>query len=164
MYNLIEHKTLVESTLKEVGLYKEDAVWLLLGTRAQESAFGKYSRQIGGGPALGTYQMEPATFNDIVNTYLRYRKPLRKKIMKVCDVNYFDPQDLLSNEKLAICFARLKYYRVKEALPSKNDISAMAHYWKQYYNSYKGAGKPSEFISNWYHFMLHDLLMNEALK
>lgn len=41
------------------------AVNLLLGTAAQESAFGTYLRQIGGGPARGVFQMAPATAKDI---------------------------------------------------------------------------------------------------
>lgn len=48
-------KNLITETLTELGLYSDDARDLLLGTCAQESAFGKYRKQLGGGPALGIF-------------------------------------------------------------------------------------------------------------
>ena len=56
MKNKAQLKVETESTLKAIDLYSDEAVSLMLGTCAQESAFGRYRRQLGNGPALGIYQ------------------------------------------------------------------------------------------------------------
>lgn len=136
----------VTDTLKEIGLYSPQAVNLLLGTCAQESAFGKYNRQLGNGPALGVFQMEPATFMDIVNNYLRYKKPLYNLILDVCGLNYYEAEEMVDNVKFATCMARVHYLRVHESLPS--DLDGWARYWKKYYNTYLGKGTEDEFKLN----------------
>ena len=56
----------VRPVLKVMDKWSEAAENLVLGTAAKESAMGQDLRQRGGGPALGIYQMEPAT-----HTWLR---------------------------------------------------------------------------------------------
>lgn len=104
-----------------------DAVNLLSETTAVESAFGKYNKQIGGGPALGIFQMEPNTRDDIINNYIRYRPYLHK----------FKHGDLM-DEQYAIIMARIHYLRVRSPIPS--DRLGRAYYWKKYFNTYKGKG------------------------
>lgn len=142
-----ELKNLVERTLTALDLYSEDAVNLILGTIAQESAFGKYTRQIGGGPALGICQMEPATFRDIVNNYLKYKPDLAKKVMSVSGVNSLRSDYLEFNNVLAIAMCRVHYLRVPKGIPEK--LSGWAEYWKEYYNTRLGKGTPEEFIKNY---------------
>lgn len=142
----------IRDTLRLAGFYSENAVWLLMGTRLQESLFGKYDEQIGGGPALGTFQMEPATFKDIVNHYLKYKTEIAERIKDVCNVKKFNANDLKTNEELAICFARLQYYRRPEPLPDRFDILAMAEYWKKHYNTCRGKGQPEEFVDKFYRY------------
>lgn len=140
-------KALITSVLKELGLHSDNAVNLLMGTAAQESHLGKYRKQIGGGPALGIFQMEPATFNDIVKNYLRFKPGLTVKIEGVARVCRFHAEDIENNDLLAICMARVHYLRVSEAIPS--DVEGMARYWKKYYNTPLGKGTVEEFISNY---------------
>lgn len=153
MIFLPQIESLIRQTLSEIKgvklIYKSsDApVKLLLGTMAQESEFGKYIRQLGNGPALGVFQMEPATFNDIVDNYLSYKPELIKEIKQVCNVSRFNASDLESNLKLAIIFARLQYYRRPEPLPK--DLLGMANYWKKYYNTYHGKGTIGQFMTNY---------------
>lgn len=146
--NKEEWRCLIIMTLKEIGLYSTDAVELIMGTFAQESNF-KYTRQIGGGPALGYGQMELATFNDIVINYLRYKPGLMGKIIKACEIIAFEPQQLIDNKKLMVCMTRLHYLRVKEPLPSYKDVWAMGEYWKQWYNTPTGKGTVKEFVENY---------------
>ena len=140
-------KELITSVLKELNLYSGDAVNLLMGTAAQESHLGKYRKQLGGGPALGIFQMEPATFNDIVNNYLRYKPELASRIERVARISRFKAEDIEINDLLAICMARVHYLRVKEAIPS--DLEGWARYWKRYYNTPLGKGTEEEFIANY---------------
>lgn len=153
-------RKIVEDTLKLLEpeiKYNQDAVELLLGTAAQESAYGKYIRQIGGGPALGKFQMEPATFNDIVKNYLKYHPDIAAKIKSICHVNVFNSIDLINNDRLAICMCRVHYLRVKYALPTST--VRYAAYWKLFYNTRKGKGTMREFIHNYKFYVLKEALM-----
>jgi hypothetical protein len=142
-------KELIEKTLTAIGLHSDSAVNLLLGTCAQESGFGKYLRQLKGGPALGIFQMEPNTFNDHVENYLKYKPELENKIKKFCGITHMKPMYLEWNIAFAICMSRIHYLRVRKGLPEPNDIEELAGYWKKYYNTYLGAGTVEEFIKNY---------------
>lgn len=146
--NKDEWRRLITETLKEISLHSDNARELIMGTFAQESNF-KYVRQLGGGPALGYGQMEPATFNDIVVNFLRYKEDLMGKIMKASGVVTLEPDMLVENKKLMICMTRVHYLRKTEPLPSYKDIWAMGNYWKQYYNTPKGKGTVKEFVENY---------------
>ena len=50
----------IRPALRALDLWSPAAEDLVLGTAAQESGLA-YLRQIGGGPALGLWQIEPAT-------------------------------------------------------------------------------------------------------
>jgi len=52
---------------------------LLLGTAIQESHLAARV-QYGGGPALGLFQMEPNTHNDVWNNFLKYRPNLASAV------------------------------------------------------------------------------------
>ena len=145
-------RELVEDTLKALGKYSPDAANLILGTIAQESAFGKYRKQLGNGPALGICQIEPDTFNDCVVNYLNFRHELKRKVLEVSGVDSFNANDLYLNDRLSICICRVKYMRNSEAIP--NTIEGYANYWKKYYNSEDGKGKPEEFIENFHRFVV----------
>lgn len=141
-------RLLIKDTLEQIGLCSDNAVELLMGTCAQESALGKYRRQIGGGPALGIMQMEPNTYKDIVKNYLKYKPALVAKILKVSGLKEIpDAEELVMNDRFAICMARVHYLRFKGAIPS--DVEGWAHYWKIYYNTRFGKGTETDFIGNY---------------
>jgi hypothetical protein len=142
---------LITATLKEVDLHSSEAVSLLLGTAAQESALGKYIRQLGNGPALGFFQMEPATFRDIIENFLYYKPILKAKVIEACNVKHLDADCLEYNLKVAIIFCRLHYLRVPEKLPYS--IQGMAAYWKKHYNTHLGKGTEKEFFENFYKYI-----------
>lgn len=138
----------VEPALDAIELNSAAAVNLLIGTVFQESRGGYYLKQLGAGPALGIYQIEPATHDDVWTSYLNYRASLRTKVE-----NLLSPeskhQQLISNLSYATAIARLIYYRVPQALPADpNDVQALAEYWKQHYNTPLGAGTVAEFVEN----------------
>ena len=150
-----EHlRELIADTLNEIDLYSDDAVNLLMGTAAQESHLGKYLKQLKSGPALGIFQMEPNTYNDILDNYLKYKSALWEDVQDTCLIQALPKQheSLIYNIKLAICMARIHYLRVTEPLPT--DLSGYANYWKKYYNTYLGAGTTEEFIHNYKKYVL----------
>ncbi len=150
---------LVDNTLKmlhPVIPYSRDASYLIWGTGAHESMQWTKRRQMGGGPALGYWQMEPATFYDIVDNFLEYKPAIKAKIMEISGVSDFSANDLVENDVLAICMCRVHYFRVKEKLPTSLD--GMARYWKKYYNTIKGKGTPQEFVDNYYECSIKEAL------
>ena len=147
-------KQLVNDTLQEINLYSDDASNLILGTISQESAYGFYRKQLGGGPALGICQMEPNTFNDIVFNFLHYKVDLANLILMVCGLTSFHADDLVTNDKLAVSMCRVHYLRVKAKIPS--DLPGYAAYYKKYYNTPLGAATEEEFIENYNKYVLKD--------
>jgi hypothetical protein len=136
----------IRPVLRELNAHSEAAELLLLGTAAQESRF-EYIHQLGGGPALGLWQMEPATHSDIVNNYLQYRPELAAAIFRASGCAGFAANNLLKNLSYACAMARVHYLRVKEALPA--DLDGQAAYWKLHYNTPLGKGAVHEYVQNY---------------
>lgn len=132
--------------LETLELDSPAARQLLLGTALQESGL-RYIQQLGGGPALGLWQMEPATHDDIWNNYLNRKPELVQRLQS------------LSQHRIALAMAadlwyaaamcRIQYFRRPEPLPAAGDIPAQAAYWKQHYNTPAGAGTVAEYLENW---------------
>lgn len=138
-YNHSQFSNLITKVLKEVNLYTPSAAAILLGTAAKESSFGTFLRQLNGGPALGPFQIEPATF-----TYLKYKYQDR---FPAIESYTFD--QLEYDIKASIIMARLKYFSISGPLPDADDILALAKYWKKYYNTPLGDGTVDQFITAW---------------
>lgn len=124
----------------------KEANFLSLCTAAIESDCGHYVKQIGG-PALGFWQMEPDTHNDIWDN-----------CDAVCGVNYsvetrvnnlmggfaFDSKTLIQQPMYACAMARLKYSMDPQPLPKLSgdrlvDSNNFYNYYKRVYNTYLGA-------------------------
>lgn len=143
-------RVLIKSTLTPLGLYSADAEELLMATCAQESLLGKYRVQGGGGPALGIFQMEPDTFQDIFTNYLGYHSALYTKVAQLF-ANPFPPDisELVNNDVAAIAMARVLYLRTPDTLPSATDLSGLWRMYKKWYNSPLGAATQAEFIQHY---------------
>lgn len=129
---------------------------LVLGTGIQESLL-IHRQQLGGGPAMGLFQMEPATHDDIWNNFLKYKKSLADKVKNTLgDGQDPVPSSLKMNDYYAAAMCRVHYLRVRAALPKADDIDGMAHYWKDHYNTHLGAGHPHEFIDKWAKYINED--------
>jgi hypothetical protein len=131
---------IIRPTLKDMGMWSEAAENLLMGTAAQESHLGSYIKQVGKGPALGIYQCEPATHEDVVRW-------ARGKDFLQYDTCF--PGRLVYDLKYATMICRLHYYRVPKALPDADDLDGLSNYWKVFYNSVKGKGTVEEFKDNY---------------
>jgi len=137
-------------SLEEIDKYSDAAVNLLMGTPAQESDMGSYLAQYPTGPAMGIYQMEIDTHNDIHFNYLRHRPELKELVAKTGGSK---AADMIWNLKYATVMCRIHYLRVPEALPDKDDIVGLAEYWKVHFNTIKGAGSIDEFIANYQRYV-----------
>jgi len=151
----IFRKTVIQPVLLRFGVKNIAAEELLLGTAVQESLNFMYRSQVGGGPAKGYFQMEPATHNDIWDNYLKYRKNLASNVMSFLSTPNADRiLELENNDKYAAAMARVHYMRVTAPLPKAGDVAAQARYWKQYYNTPLGKGVPHEYINKWNKYVL----------
>ncbi len=132
----------IEPILRDAHLYSESAVNLLLGTAAVESHMGTYFMQGGGGPAVGIFQMEPATEHYMV------------VLGALCSPYKHRSDILFWNLRYAALMCRMHYYRKSEPLPEADDIRALGDYWKKHYNTVKGAGTVDKFVESYKRFVL----------
>ena len=159
MIDSIHLRRLIQDVLITMNLNSRSAIELLMLTTAQESHCGTYLEQIGGGPALGIFQMEPNAYADIFNSYLKYKPKLQNKVMQfIAPYDYVSDQikdmNLRGNILLQIAMARVHYLRFSERLPYYKDIEAIARYWKKYWNTELGAGTVDEAIANYQRYTL----------
>jgi hypothetical protein len=154
----------VVSALERMGGYhdSEAARQLLFCTAAHESAGFSALYQVPAGPAIGLCQMEPATFLDIRDRFLAGDSPwkvaMRDCIRSICGTDRPEPDEMAGNLVLAFVFCRLKYYTVHRHLPAPWDVVAQAAYWKSYYNTELGCGRPEDYIRAWETYCLPTLL------
>lgn len=140
----------IRPALLHLGLYSLAAEELLVGTAVQESRL-HYLRQLNDGPAMGIFQMEPATHNDIWQNYLNYRPELAIKVAALSTEKLRrDAQDMAGNLFYACAMARVHYMRVPAPLPRADDVEGMAHYWKDHYNTHQGKGTVAEFVKHYH--------------
>lgn len=155
MINVDQLREFIKETLNEMNItlaeginkyLSDDIIELLIGTASAESLLGTYLWQIPKGPALGLYQMEPATHDDIWVNYIIHRHALEDGLHSYFGMNCDTYHSLVYNLAYSTWMARLHYYRVKEPLPDYRDVIGMAKYWKKHYNTEKGKGTESHFI------------------
>jgi hypothetical protein len=115
------------------------AMQLLLATAAQESHMGEYLHQVNG-PALGIYQMEPATFVDTLNraaNILGGIYPTSPSERLIYDLRY------------ATVVARAKYYLDRSPLPQAGDVNGLWDIYKRVWNTNLGAATQQQFLGNY---------------
>ncbi len=138
----------VRPTLDYMGMGGPVAEALILGTAAQESGFHSL-HQVGGGPALGLWQMEPDTARDIWDNFLAFRLPERSKIRTLMIPWLSGVDQLGGNLYYACAMARLDYYRSPTKLPETVDLEALATLYKTVYNTAGGAASTGEWVDNY---------------
>lgn len=114
------------------------AARLLIGTALHESDGGQYLAQVGSGPALGAWQMEPFTHDDCWDNFLKYQPALAAAVNQFAVPNAGAGQ-MAYNLAYSCAMARVKYIRAPSALPNANDFEGLANYYKVIYNSELGA-------------------------
>lgn len=136
----------VKPALEEIGLWSLAAEELIMLTVAVESEFGTFLRQNGseGGFSVGRgiTSVEPETFKWLKMVF-SHLIPENATI-----------DDLVTDLKLAVKVARLRYRVVKEALPQETAIKELAKYWKKYYNASPNGASADEAMKKYKKFVL----------
>lgn len=147
-YHRGQFEDLIKRTLAAANLpRKQSAIDLLLGTAAQESAFGTYLKQVNG-PALGVFQMEPATFRWVAS-WGRERYPT---IPLWTMYTAIVPDMLEFDLRIAVVFARLNYLSKPGVIP--DSLQGQAAYWKRHWNTYLGKGTIEQYVRNWHKYVV----------
>ncbi len=141
------------ATLAEVSglpLASEAAERLLLATAAQESQCGRYLHQIGG-PARGIYQIEPATYIDVIGRLDEKRWPKLRGVVLGLRNDALMPRNtqMEGNLLYATAVARANYWLVPEELPAADHKEGIWVYYKKYWNSALGAASREQFMRAW---------------
>lgn len=139
---------IIRPTLETLNLWSLAAEALVLGTAIQESRL-VYLRQVGGGPALGIYQIEPATHADLRRNYLDNRPALKNRVAAFLGPSPEPDQQLVTNLAYATAVCRLLYYRAPAPLPAADDVDGLAAYWKAHYNTPVGKGTAAEWATHY---------------
>ena len=135
----------IRLALSKINLCSPSAEELVLGTAIVESGL-TYLRQWGDGPALGLWQVEPSTQNDLYTNFLNYRPELGSALMKLRAPNLSMDENLATNLMYGAAVCRLCYYRKPDALPEAGDIEGQAAFWKQHYNTPLGKGTVTKYV------------------
>ena len=123
-----------------------EAVDLMLGTALAESGLIAL-KQAGGGPAIGLWQMEPATHDDIWLEFLPSRAELSGAVSQyVCGAGPSTATQMAWHLRYACAMARCEYLRVPEPVPTR--IEDQADYWCRFYNR-GGAATPEHYLAAW---------------
>ena len=100
----------IRPALSKINLWSPSAEELVLGTAIVESGL-TYIRQWGDGPALGLWQVEPSTQNDLDTNFLNYRPELGSQLMELRAPNLSMDENLATNLMYGAAVCRLCYYR-----------------------------------------------------
>ena len=111
----------IRPALSKINLWSPSAEELVLGTAVVESGL-TCIRQWGDGPALGLWQVEPATQIDLYTNFLNYRPELGSKLIELRAAGLSLDENLATNLIYGAAVCRLCYYRKAEALPEAGDI------------------------------------------
>ena len=143
---------IIKPAIADLQMYSDNAVELLIFTCANESLGGTYIKQKVGS-ALGIYQMEPKTYNDIWQKYIYCNLSIILQLNHNFEAYRMPPEDrLVYDLRFATAMARLHYARVKEPLPPAHDTEALWNYYKIHYNTSAGKAKWNDGVGNYHHF------------
>jgi hypothetical protein len=130
------------ASLYDVGAAKrKNASDILYETATHESDLIRYRKQVGGGPAVSIYQIEPATAKYIVDWARNRSKAMSlltttsgltaKRLTSMTQADLADY--LVKHDHFAVAIARLKYAQAPGAIPST--MAERAVYWGKYYQT-----------------------------
>ena len=128
---------IVLPALHGLQLYTKELAELLVFTCAVESAGGTYVKQLHG-PAVGIFQIEPASFTDLWVNYI-VRKP---NILNLLTLNFGvhkmpQPSELITDLKLAAAICGL-FYMHRTKIPTSMVAEDLWELYKKYYNTESG--------------------------
>lgn len=105
---------------------------------------GYHTRYQVDGPALGFWQVEPRTHDDLWQNWLCARPALAEVTRSYLPTQFDDRPSadaLAISDRYAACIATLVFYRSPIPLPPRGNARAQCAAWKAGYNTAAGAGR-----------------------
>lgn len=132
----------------------KESNFLLLCTAAIESNCGEYIKQING-PALGIWQMEPATHDDIWNNCDAFVRSVFKNLISNLQIKLtagIYHNSMIESPMYACAMARLKYSMDPHPLPKLSgdkdlDCINFFEYYKRVYNTEFGKSTYQKWVN-----------------
>lgn len=154
MLNIAQFRSLiVQPALRDLLLLSHDAEELMVFTCAVESLGGSFLHQVNG-PALGIYQMEPASYTDLWQNYIKNRTGMFMIMLSNFDAHNMPPVErLIYDLRFATAITRLYYARLPQPLPSCKDENAIWEYYKTFYNTVSGAAQKESSLRKYHDFL-----------
>ena len=142
-----EIREIAEHALYRLDCYSDDALALVVRTGMAESGYRALKGYGEGNPAIGFWQVEPATLNDMVDNYIKYRPNYSKNLISLgMNFNKDMIMSVMSNMAVQAGLCRLHYRRDKKPIPCWDDLESQGQYWKRVYNTVEGRGTVEHFI------------------
>jgi hypothetical protein len=133
-------KAFITETLLEQRLHSYSAVELMLMIAGHESLGFKFRHQIGGGPALGPFQIEPPTHDDI----WRRSRSIHRNAKRAGYTQ--DSKRLATDDKYSVFMARHRIMLDPKPIPTT--LQAMADWCKREWNG-DGKATPEEYLRDY---------------
>ncbi len=154
MNPLVFHKYVSRDVCRHLALVRQDdeaGARMVTLTAIAESGLREIDQRTGPGdvtlgPAYGLFQIEPTTWFDLNDNWLRHRPARSYALTELLAKEPNVVTQLATNLWFGAGVCRLLYFRQSDPMPDMNDLSGLAHYWKQHYNTYKGKGTVEGFI------------------
>ena len=143
-----EIKEIVEYALYKVDSFSDDALALVVRTGMAESGYRALKGYGEGNPAIGFWQIEPATMNDMIKNYIHYRSHYKNNLISL-GMNFEKDtiMSVMSNMAVQAALCRLHYRRDKHPIPSWDNLEDQGKYWKRVYNTIEGRGTVQHFVT-----------------
>ena len=143
-----EIKEIAEHALYKIDCYSDDALALVVRTGMAESGYRALRGYGEGNPAIGFWQVEPATLYDMMRNYIIYRPKHRKNLEELGMEFTGDDIEMsvIRNIGVQAALCRLHYRRDRDPIPSWDDLKGQASYWKKVYNTHLGKGTVEHFM------------------
>ena len=155
-----------------MSLYSIEAEDLLVGTCAAETSGDFLMQKTEEDPflamkqnvfALGIYQMEPRTHDDLWRNYLPSHPKLVNDLMQVCMFSKKpDSSMLVYNLYYSTAMARVFYLRCPEPLPKTLELQSI--YYKTYWNTSEGKSTPQHYVTGYNNFMHIKGIVSKGVK
>jgi hypothetical protein len=154
----------VRPLLRYLEMWSQEAENLVIGTALVESVVGEEMalKQLGRGPALGIFQMEPMTHDDIWDNWLMRRPDAAQRVRYLAGTGQWltgnrpnlpdtpvNARELVGNLNYAAAMCRIHYRRIAAPLPPAGNVEALGQYYKRYYNTYLGKGSVEEYVKRY---------------
>ena len=131
-----------------------EAIDLVYGTALAETGLRDIVQE--SGPALGFWQMEPDTHDDIWKNFLSHENTLKNAIITITRINPLTinkdedigiaNHPLVWNLRYACIMTRIHYDRQSGEIPKKP--GEQAEYWLEHYNK-GGKGSVTHYLQAW---------------